>query len=58
MTDDSPCIGLCEIDPDSDRCLGCGRTSAEIYGEPEPPAPHDAEVVEEQIVYHAPPTND
>jgi len=50
MTDDSPCVGLCEIDPESDRCIGCGRTSAEIFGEPEPQTVHDAEVVEETIL--------
>lgn len=58
MTDDSPCIGLCEIDPDSDRCIGCGRTSAEIYGEPEPRTPHDAELVEEKILIPGTPLND
>jgi len=58
MTDDSPCVGLCEIDPESDRCIGCGRSSAEIFGEPEPQTVHDAEVVEERILRPGPPQND
>ncbi len=58
MSDDSPCVGLCEIDPESDRCIGCGRSSAEIFGEPEPQTVHDAEVVEEKIPHPGPPQND
>ncbi|MCB1897354.1 MAG: DUF1289 domain-containing protein [Zoogloeaceae bacterium] len=58
MSDDSPCVGLCEIDPDSDRCIGCGRTSAEIFGEPEPQTVHDAELVEEKIVVSGEATDD
>ncbi|NTV11230.1 MAG: DUF1289 domain-containing protein [Zoogloea sp.] len=30
---DSPCVGICQIDEESDTCIGCGRTSAEIFGE-------------------------
>lgn len=26
----SPCIGVCELDPESGRCLGCMRTGDEI----------------------------
>ena len=26
----SPCVGVCSIDPQSDLCIGCLRTSAEI----------------------------
>jgi len=26
----SPCISVCQLDPVSDQCLGCYRTSAEI----------------------------
>ncbi|MBW4329787.1 DUF1289 domain-containing protein [Stakelama sp. CBK3Z-3] len=26
----SPCIGVCRIDPDTDRCKGCRRTLDEI----------------------------
>ena len=26
----SPCIGVCSIDPQSDLCIGCLRTSSEI----------------------------
>lgn len=58
MTDDSPCVGLCDIDPESDRCIGCGRTSAEIFGEPEPQTVHDAEVLVEEIRFPDAPTDD
>ncbi len=27
---ESPCIGICVIDPATDRCAGCLRTLAEI----------------------------
>ncbi|QEC50842.1 DUF1289 domain-containing protein [Baekduia soli] len=27
---ESPCIDVCEIDPVTDRCEGCGRTLDEI----------------------------
>ncbi len=27
---ESPCIGLCSIDPTNGWCLGCGRTLDEI----------------------------
>lgn len=27
---DSPCINLCQMDPDSGLCLGCHRTIDEI----------------------------
>ena len=30
MTIPSPCINICVTDPDSDLCLGCGRTTPEI----------------------------
>ena len=26
----SPCVGVCSIDPQSDLCIGCLRTSSEI----------------------------
>ena len=26
----SPCVGICSIDPQSDLCIGCLRTSSEI----------------------------
>lgn len=58
MTDDSPCVGLCEIDPDSDRCIGCGRTSAEIFGDPEPQTVHQAERIVEPIRDPQPPSDD
>ena len=27
---DSPCIDICTIDPDSNLCIGCGKTLEEI----------------------------
>lgn len=38
MDDDdlSPCIGLCQIDEDGRRCIGCGRL---LSAPDEPPAP-------------------
>jgi len=30
MTNDTPCIGVCFIDPKAKLCLGCGRTLHEI----------------------------
>jgi predicted Fe-S protein YdhL (DUF1289 family) len=32
MSQDSPCIGICEID-ESGYCVGCGRSADEIFGE-------------------------
>jgi hypothetical protein len=29
MTSDSPCVGICILE--DDICIGCGRTSAEIF---------------------------
>ena len=26
----SPCVKVCQMDPESDRCLGCARTLDEI----------------------------
>ena len=31
---DSPCIGICSIDPQSRLCIGCWRTLAEISAWP------------------------
>ncbi|MGI9372636.1 MAG: DUF1289 domain-containing protein [Hyphomicrobiales bacterium] len=28
----SPCVNVCVVDPDSDLCIGCGRTRTEIAG--------------------------
>lgn len=56
--DDSPCVGICEIDPESDRCLGCGRTSAQIFGDPEPHEVPEAELSVEEIRFPGPPLND
>lgn len=45
--DDSACIGMCQIDPDTDTCIGCGRTGDDIFGpaadEGPPPATGDKE---------------
>ncbi|MCO5128945.1 MAG: DUF1289 domain-containing protein [Xanthobacteraceae bacterium] len=30
MSNESPCIAVCIIDPESRLCRGCGRTLAEI----------------------------
>jgi uncharacterized protein len=30
MTASSPCINICEIDPKTSICMGCGRTMKEI----------------------------
>lgn len=29
---DPGCIGLCDIDWEQELCLGCGRSTDEIYG--------------------------
>ena len=31
MSDDNPCVGICEID-ESGYCVGCGRSADEIFG--------------------------
>lgn len=42
--EDYPCVGVCEDDPESGYCLGCGRPPLEGYGPrqsgspPSPPA--------------------
>ncbi len=30
----SPCIGVCRLDPQTQVCVGCGRTIAEIAAWP------------------------
>jgi predicted Fe-S protein YdhL (DUF1289 family) len=30
MSEETPCIAVCMIDPRTSLCLGCGRTLAEI----------------------------
>ncbi|MBB5049065.1 hypothetical protein HNR60_003839 [Rhodopseudomonas rhenobacensis] len=32
MSKASPCVAVCIIDPDSNLCMGCGRTIVEITG--------------------------
>lgn len=29
---DSPCVKICVVDPETDTCIGCGRTRGEIAG--------------------------
>lgn len=42
MSDDTLCVGVCMVDPDTGVCLGCGRTPEEISGVPQPVAPTPA----------------
>ncbi len=35
---ESPCVGICEIDPESETCIGCGRSADEIFGRDDQPA--------------------
>ncbi len=37
MSQDSPCIGICEID-ESGYCVGWGRSADAIFGETDSPA--------------------
>jgi predicted Fe-S protein YdhL (DUF1289 family) len=30
----SPCVGICQLDGKTQRCVGCGRTIDEIAGWP------------------------
>lgn len=39
MSNDSQCVGVCMIDPDTGACLGCGRLPEEIHGVPVAPTP-------------------
>ncbi|WP_298599807.1 DUF1289 domain-containing protein [Zoogloea sp.] len=47
MSQDNPCIGICEID-ESGYCIGCGRSADEIFGETDSPAA-DQEVATEVL---------
>ncbi len=38
----SACIGICEIDPESETCTGCGRSADEIFGNDHADDPTDA----------------
>ncbi|HEY5762284.1 MAG TPA: DUF1289 domain-containing protein [Rhodocyclaceae bacterium] len=42
MSNDSQCVGVCMIDPDTGACLGCGRLPEEIHGVPVATAPSAA----------------
>jgi len=46
MSDESPCIGICEIA--DGYCIGCGRSEEQIFGETDS-APGDEEGVAEQV---------
>ena len=48
MSQDSPCIGICEID-ESGYCVGCGRSADEIFGETDS-APAGEEAAVEVVV--------
>jgi hypothetical protein len=43
----SECIGICQIDPESDICIGCGRSSDQIFGNDESYDPTDGEAAEQ-----------
>ena len=40
----SECIGICDIDPDSETCIGCGRSADEIFGNDHTDDPTDADM--------------
>ena len=42
----SPCIGICELDPDSGLCRGCLRTGGEIAAWPRADETEKREIVE------------
>ncbi|MFZ5512315.1 MAG: DUF1289 domain-containing protein [Pseudomonadota bacterium] len=42
---ENACVGVCQMDAETDRCLGCGRSSDEIFG----PDPADADREEESL---------
>lgn len=42
----SECIGICDIDPFSDTCIGCGRSADEIFGNDHAYDPTDGEAGE------------
>ena len=60
----SECVGICEIDPDSDTCIGCGRTADEIFGvapedpvsEPEAPGATQAKAGDNEASAESAPT--
>ena len=43
----SPCIGVCTLDPESRRCLGCLRTSDEIARWPQAGEAERLEILQE-----------
>lgn len=43
MSEDNPCIGICEIE--DGYCVGCGRSADEIFGDTDSDDPDTANVV-------------
>lgn len=43
MSDDNPCIGICEIE--DGYCIGCGRSADEIFGNSDSPPGGTADAV-------------
>lgn len=41
MSDESPCIGICEIE--DGYCIGCGRSAEVIFGETDSAGSDDAD---------------
>ena len=37
MSEENPCVGICEID-ESGYCIGCGRSADVIFGETDSPS--------------------
>lgn len=48
-----PCVGICELDPDSGYCLGCGRPP---LGEPQSDAAGSSPIDTPAPADHAPDT--
>ncbi|MBN9696548.1 MAG: DUF1289 domain-containing protein [Zoogloea sp.] len=42
MSEDNPCVGICEID-ESGYCIGCGRSADVIFGETDSAADSQAD---------------
>jgi predicted Fe-S protein YdhL (DUF1289 family) len=43
----SPCIGVCALDPATERCLGCLRTGSEIREWPRADNPRRLEILQQ-----------
>lgn len=56
LFEEYPCVGVCDDDPDSGYCLGCGRPPAqadELPGNTIPPASLVVELTERVTVTEA-----